>query len=391
MISFDEAYKIAISSARPVETENVNIGHALHRILAEDAVSDINMPPFNKSAMDGYACRRNDLTTELTVIETIPAGKTPLHSIGEKECAKIMTGGVVPEGADCVIMVEFTEITGDNRIRFTSQDTQNNICLKAEDVRKGDIVVRAGEIILPQHIAVLASIGCTQPLVSQKARVGIIATGNELVEPTERPNNAQIRNSNSGQLCAQVESMTCTAQYYGIAEDSRDTIGTVIGRAAEENNVIIVSGGVSAGDYDFVPPMLKENDFELLFEQVATKPGKPTVFGISDSAFCFGLPGNPVSTFILFEILVKPFLYRIMGYDFIPSSMPMRLKKQITRKKINRDSWIPVKQVSREEVEPVEYHGSGHVHSLVGADGMICIKHGTHELTKGTLVDVRHI
>ncbi|GAI98070.1 unnamed protein product, partial [marine sediment metagenome] len=195
-LKFEKAYEIVIGSACRLGVERVAISDnsALNRVLAEAVVSDIDMPPFNKSAMDGFACRRADLANELAITETIPAGSLPTKAIGPGQCARIMTGAVVPEGADCVIMVEYTENSGANRIRFTGTHTTDNICLKAEDIKKGDVVLQPGQIIKAQHIAVLASSGCVKPLVSLQPRVGIIATGDELVEPDKQPTACQIRN-----------------------------------------------------------------------------------------------------------------------------------------------------------------------------------------------------
>lgn len=391
MISFEEAYGIVMSCVRQTGSECVDITHALHRILAEDVKADTDMPPFNKSAMDGYACRRQDLRNELTVVETVQAGRTPKKSIGRNECAEIMTGAMVPEGADCVVMVEFTEQPTVNTIRFTGKETSNNICCKGEDIRQGDIVLHRGERIMGQHVALLATVGCVKPCVAHRPKVGIIATGDELVEPGAKPGNSQIRNSNSYQLCAQVASAGGMPEYYGIARDTGESIDSMVRTAAAENDVMIISGGVSVGKLDLVPGILRKNEFELLFEKIAIKPGMPTVFGRSDKMFCFGLPGNPVSTFVLFELLVKPFLYKMMGHDFRPFSVPMRLEKTISRKKTKRAAWIPVATDDTGGVVPVEYHGSAHIRALCDTDGLICVPAGVGEIAEGTIVDVRQI
>jgi len=227
-IPFDDAFEIVMGSARRLGTERVEIQRALNRILAEDVVSDMDVPPFNKSAMDGFACRRADLANELTVIETIPAGTPPQKAVGPNQCAKIMTGAVVPEGADCVIMVEHTESTGRNRVRFTRSRTETNICPRGEDIKRGDVVLGAGCKIGAQHIAVLASHGCVKPLVSSQPRVGIIATGNELVEPSRKPAFYQIRNSNGFQLAGQVEGAGAIATNYGIAVDTEEATDSMV-------------------------------------------------------------------------------------------------------------------------------------------------------------------
>ncbi|MDH4240275.1 MAG: molybdopterin molybdotransferase MoeA [Phycisphaerae bacterium] len=414
MLKFEDAFEIVMDSisGKPPGTERVDIDRALNRILAEDIASDMDIPPFNKSAMDGYACRRAELDNELTVIETIGAGYMPQKAIGRNQCSKIMTGAVVPEGADCVIMVEHTEKTSDNKIRFTpleirgakrkqkaknpltgfiGEHSTDNICFKGEDIKKGEVVVRGGIKISAQHIAVLASLGCTRPLVAIQPRVGIIATGSELVEPDRKPAACQIRNSNAFQLAAQVTSASATATNYGIAADTEEAIDSMFKKAAAENDVVIFSGGVSMGDYDLVPGILEKNNVRLLFEKVAVKPGRPTVFGVSNEIFCFGLPGNPVSTFIIFELFVKPFLFKMMGHNFKPVVSYGQLERTITSKKTERDSWLPVVFTENNEVAIIEYHGSAHINALSEADGLLCMPAGIAEIKEGTTVAVRQI
>jgi len=391
MIEFDKAFELVMGAARELDTERVGIDGALNRILAEDVTSDIDMPPFNKSAVDGFACRRCDLGNELTVVETICAGRLPTRRIGPGQCAKIMTGAPVPEGADCVVMVEYTKNTSADKIRFIGTETADNICPKAEDVKADDVLIRRGSIIGPQHIAVLAATGCVRPLVFRRPRVGIIATGNELVEPAVKPQGSQIRNSNSYQLLAQLQRAGAVPHYYGIAADSPIAIDSMLKKATADNDVVLLSGGVSMGDFDLVPGILRENGFKLLFEKVAIKPGKPTVFAVCKDKFCFGLPGNPVSTFVVFEVLVRPFLCRMMGGDSRPFTVPMRLEKTIRRHRTERMSWIPVKLTQHGGVVPVEYHGSAHINALCGADGITAIPIGVAEVKKGTTVNVRQI
>ena len=391
MLKFDDAFEIVINSARQLGTELVDIDLALNRVLAEDIASDMDIPPFNKSAMDGYACRRVDLENELTIIEIIPAGYMPQKAVGRNQCSKIMTGAVVPEGADCVIMVEYTEKTSDNKIRFTGAKTTNNICLKGEDIKKGEVVVRGGIKISAQHIAVLASLGCAEPLVAVQPRVGIIATGSELVDPNQKPAACQIRNSNAFQLAAQVTSGAAIATNYGIAADTEDAIDSMFKKATAENDVVIFSGGVSMGDYDLVPGILKKNNVKLLFEKIAVKPGRPTVFGVSNEIFYFGLPGNPVSTFTIFELFVKPFLFKMMGHNFKPIVSYGQLERTITSKKTERDSWLPVVFTENNKVAIIEYHGSAHINALSEADGILCIPTGIAEIKEGTTVAVRQI
>lgn len=391
MLTFEKALDTVLSSARPLGSERVDIADASNRILAENVKSDMNIPPFNKSAMDGYACRRMDLANELTVIETIPAGYVPTKALQANQCSKIMTGGMVPKGADCVIMKEYVETIVENTVRFIGEQTKDNICRQAENIKAGDIVLRKGTIISSQHIAVLASVGNTQPLVAAMPKIGVIATGDELVEPASQPEPSQIRNSNSFQLAAQIGNAGAIATNYGIAKDATNIIDSVFKKAARENNVVIISGGVSVGDFDFVPEMLRRNNIDLLFEKIAVKPGKPTVFGVSQEIYCFGLPGNPVSTFVLFEVLVKPFIYKLMGHVYKPLNVRMPMGERVTIKKAKRQKWLPVTITNEGTVKLVEYHGSAHISSLCSADGLISVDVGVTEVKADVPVSVRLI
>jgi len=391
MILLEEALQIVLNSARQVDSERVELTDAMGRVLAEDVKSDIDMPPFSRSSMDGYACRREDLANELKVIETIPAGTVPKKPVGANECSKIMTGSMVPVGADCVVMVEFTENAAADTIRFTGKKTTNNIRHKAEDIKAGEVALRKGTLLMPQHIAVLASVGDVRPVVAKRLAVGIISTGDELVEPQLKPGPSQIRNSNGSQLFVQLSNMGVVVRDYGIAKDTVGEIDSLFKKAIGQNDVVIVCGGVSVGDFDFVPEVLAQNNFDLLFEKVAVKPGKPTVFGISEKVYCFGLPGNPVSSFIVFELLIKPFLYKLMGHDYKHRDVRMPLAESVSRRNTKRKSWIPVIITDKYTAGAVEYHGSAHINALCGADGLINFDIGMAEIEKGTVVTVRLI
>jgi len=389
MIPFEQALQIVLDAARPLGSERVALSAALGRVLAQEVTSDIDMPPFDKATVDGYACRRVDLGETLTVVETTPAGAWPAQSIGPKQCAKIMTGAPVPRGADCVIMVELTQDAGSETVRFTGESTVDHIARKADDIIAGQVVLRKGSLIRPPHVASLASVGCSEPLVAKQPRVGLVAGGDELVEPGVRPGPSQIRNSNSAQLAAQLASVGAVVHDYGIVKDVAAEIDRVLSEALDENDVVLVSGGVSMGDLDLVPAVLRQNGVELLFEKIAVKPGKPTVFGVSERGFCFGLPGNPVSTLVTFELLVKPFLFRLMGHDYAPTIVQMRLDETIGRKDTERQSWTPVACTGPERVRPIDYHGSAHILALCEADGLVPIDVGVASVEKGTPVTVR--
>jgi molybdopterin molybdotransferase len=395
MITFQEAYKITMDHINTImETENVSLCDASGRILAEDIKADRDVPAFNRVAMDGYACRRQDIQNELLILETITAGKNPEKLIEENQCSKVMTGCPLPVGADMVFMKEYSEELAENRVKCTGTERQienNNFAPKGEDISTGDVVLTKGTFISPKHIGVMASVGCSEPHVVCQPIVGIIATGNEIVEPSNIPKNYQIRNSNSYQLITQVKQSGSIPKYYGIAEDTFESIYSILRRAENECDVILLSGGVSMGDFDLVPDVLKNNNYNILYDKVAVKPGKPTTFAVSPGTVCFGLPGNPVSTFVIFELLVKPFLYGLMGYKYLQSYLKLPLEKTISRKKVTRETYLPVKINNRGEIFPLDYHGSGHFHALSFADGLIKFSQGEKELKKGMIVNVRQI
>ena len=387
MISFEEAIETVLANTPAPVAEPVALKQANGRILLQEVKSDHDMPPFNKSAMDGYACRRADLPGPLHCLETIAAGAMPQYTINEGRCAKIMTGAILPEGADCVFMVEQSQILEDNTVRFTGENTNDNICFKGEDVKTGDVVLESGSLIRPGHITVLAAAGCVEPLVARQPRIGILSTGSELVPPSEPITGANIRETSGHQLLAQVSDCGCIPTFYGIIEDDRAKIADAIDRAVSENDVVLICGGSSAGDYDFVPDLLQQAGFGIAFDKVAIQPGKPLTFASGNGKTCFGMPGNPVSTFMTMETIVKPFLYRSMGHDFKAPVVRLKLGKSVARKKAGRMSFVPGHLVKPETVQKLDYHGSAHIHAMAHADGWIVFPIDSTELAEGSMVD----
>jgi len=388
MIEFEKAFEIVMKAARPMGMETVPLLQACGRVLREDILSDMDMPPFDKSAMDGYACRAADRDKPLRMVETIAAGQQPQKEIGPGECAKIMTGAMVPQGADCVVMVEHTKQEGD-LVHVTKKiDDRSNISSKAEDISVGDRVLSSGIVITPAEIAVLASVGCANVPVARQPRVGIIATGSELVEPDHKPGAVQMRNSNSYQLWAQVLRAGAVPQYFGIAPDERNATDRILKQAMTECDIILLSGGVSMGDFDFVPDILRQNGVKIKFDKVAVKPGKPTVFGVKDSHYVFGLPGNPVSTFVILEVLVRPFLLSLMGATPSPKMVKARLLKPAKRKTSDRVEYRPACLLADGTVHIPAYHGSAHIHAYAKANGMICFPVDVMAFEEGREIEV---
>ena len=393
-IAFNDALAVTLDSAnrngKAPRKERVALSASYGRILAENVVSDTDMPPFPKSAMDGYACRREDLASPLKVVGEVAAGEMPNIGVGPGECIRIMTGAPLPDGADFVVMVENTQLLEDAVVKVVGPASKSNICRQGEDVRTGDVVMKAGVRLTPAHLAMLAAVGVDMVPVYKAPVVGVIATGRELVAPGTAVSGAQIRNSNSFQTAAQILSAGAIPRTYGIVTDILNDTRHVIAEAKSECDVVIVSGGVSMGKYDLVPDALMAEGFDLQYTSVAMQPGKPTVFGISaDGKFCFGLPGNPVSALVVFELIVRPFLLKRMGHDYHPRIVRATLAGDFKRKKALRPISVPVRFVSPGEVAIVDYHGAAHIAAFCDAEGMVTIPKGVQRIEKGTAVDVR--
>jgi molybdopterin molybdotransferase len=275
-------------------------------------------------------------------------------------------------------------------IRIIGEDPHVNICFMGEDVKKGDKVLSSGTLIRPQETAILASIGKSRIHVYKLPRVGIIATGSELVQPGQILKQGQIYNSNSYSLAAQVKKTGAGILIHGVAVDREKDILTAVKSLLRSCDMILLSGGVSVGDYDLVPDVLKKLNVTVHFEKVAIKPGKPTLFGTRGQTFFFGVPGNPVSTFVIFEVLIKPLLYRMMGHTYVPVIIEGILGKPVKRKRTGRSTFIPV-LYDHGKVETIEYHGSAHIHALTRANGFIKIEKGVYEIPAGSKVNVRPI
>lgn len=391
MITFEKAFEIVMTSAFETDMETISFTDSDGRILAEDVFSDVEIPPFNRSAVDGYTCHKEDMHNELEVIETIQAGKEPLKKVGKNQCSKIMTGAMVPESCDIVFMVEESENLTSDIIRFTGKDSKKNISNKGEDVRKGDVVLKKRKFIKPQDIAVLASVGKTNVKVKKRPAVGIISTGDELVEPDSLPGISQIRNSNAYQLLTQINRSGGKGYYYGIAPDKKNVIFEMVRKAIAENDIVLLTGGVSMGDFDFIPEVLNQAGVKILFDKVNVQPGKPTIFGVHSKSLVFGLPGNPVSSFVQFETLVRPLISLMMGYVWKPIEQRLPMAASYLRKSPERMAWVPVLINENMEVVPVDFHGSAHISALPYSDGIIAIKSGIKSLEKGEIVNVRQV
>jgi len=382
MKSIQEAQDILVKNAKKLGKEIIPLSLSVQRVLATDVIADNDYPPFNKSIVDGYACKKEDLPGSLKIVSIIRAGKLQSNRVEKGQCIKIMTGAVVPQGADCVIRNEQVEDDGSGNIKVSETSKVDNISYLGEDKKKGEMILSKGSIISSKHVGSLASAGVHSVEVYQQPLVTVFSTGAELVEPEDIPGEGQIRNSNGAQLIAQLYSMGINGLYGGIADDDEAFMEVELARSIENFNGIIISGGVSEGDFDFVPGVLQKMGFKILFHKLKVKPGKPALFAMKNDKFCFGLPGNPVSSFVQFEILVKPYLYALMGHEYKPVYLKFRVGENISIENTTVENYIPVGLNDEGEIVKIEYNNSGHVFALNDAFGLLHVPIGTSGFKK---------
>ena len=315
MISIHEAIDTVIGAVRPLPAEEVPLLEALGRATATEIVSPEAVPSFDNSAMDGYAVRGAELEAgrrEFRVVVDIPAGRWVGEEVGAGDAAKIMTGAPLPPGVDTVVQVEYTEQHGETLVVTAPVQPGANVRLAAEDVAVGDVLFARGARLGPAEIGLLASVSCDHVAVARRPRVAILATGSELRLPGQALAPGQIRNSNSFTAYGQVLAAGGEPVLLGIARDDLDETRRLLAEALQ-HDVVITSGGVSVGEYDFVKQVQDELGVERLFWGVATKPGKPLAFGTRGDTLVFGVPGNPVAAMVSFEMYVRPALLALQG------------------------------------------------------------------------------
>ena len=400
MIPMDEAVRIVLEHTRTVDAISADLMDSLGRVLAEDVASDVDMPPFDKSMMDGYAVFGEDLREAsaerpavLEVIEEIPAGTVPKKHVSGGQAARIMTGAPIPEGADSVVMVEDTADEADGkRVKvFEPTEIGENVIPLGEDLRQGQVVLRSGKVIRPPEVGILASVGAVTVAVYRQPTVAVIATGSEVVEPKNRPEPGQIRNSNAYSMMAQVERAGAKAQYLGIVEDRESDLERVIAEGLGACDVVLLSGGVSAGVYDLVQTAMRACGVEVLFERIRMKPGKPLTFGVRGNQLVFGLPGNPVSAVVGLELLVRPAIRKMQEMEEIHRPIVRGILTEGFRQTPGRKQYVPALCKAHNgvwETRWVGHHGSGDLFSLSRANSLFVVEAEIERLNEGDAVDV---
>jgi molybdopterin molybdotransferase len=391
VLTVEEAQQRVLDEVRALEDEVVTLINAQGRVLREDVAAPIDLPQGDNSAMDGYALRVEDVPGSLRVIEDIAAGHGPRLRVERGTASRIMTGALIPEGADAVAQVEITD-GGREVVQIHEAVARGtNVRRRGDDMRAGEIILRAGTPIRAAEVGVLASVGKTKVRVGRQPRIAILATGDEIVEIDRTPAFGQVANSNSYALAALAREAGALPQIRGIVRDDRDaTIAAIEG--ALDSDFIVSSGGVSVGAYDFVKDALDALGAETKFWRVAMKPGKPVVLSRVRERLFFGLPGNPVSSMVAFILFVAPSIRKAMGQtaNLFAPAVRMRAGASL-RSKGDRRSYLRVRVVARDGelvAHPMPSQGSHISTSMLGANGFAFLETGTLHVNENDQINV---
>lgn len=386
------ALSVSLAERRPA-AELLPLREARGRILYGDVFCNADVPAFNRSTMDGYAVRARDTfgasasqPCMLRICGAIKMGKPAALSLSPGACAAIPTGGMLPEGADAVIPVEYTEEDG---LGFCFAEKAvgpgENVTRRGDDAAAGALLAQAGTALHPRQIGLLSAAGITEASVCAKPRAGILSTGNELVPPERAPGPGEIRDVNGGMLCAMLTEMGCASVFYGVIPDEPAALAAALRRAAAENDFLVLSGGSSAGDADLTAGILAEKG-ELLAHGIAVKPGKPTVLGRFDGKPVFGLPGHPAAAYFVADALIRPFLEAMLRTTFPERTVRAVLKDNISSNH-GRGEFVCVRL---SEGAAVPYYGKSGVISLLSqCDGYLYVPRDAEGFPDGKEVEVR--
>lgn len=394
MISVKQAIDICLNQTAVSEPKTVSILDAAGFILGEDIHSDVAMPPFDKSTMDGYALQSGDVgnaPATLEVVGVIPAGSFPEFEIHSGQAAKIMTGAPIPKGADAVQIVEKTEALENRKVKIVEPVAwRKNISPESEILSVDEKVLTRGTYISPAVIGLLAAVGKDRVQIYRRPQAAILVTGDELVEIDQKPRAGQIRNSNGYALYHQVRSCGAMPQPLGIAPDQKDALRKKIAEGLK-CDVLLISGGVSMGDLDFVEEVFAQLGVTVFFDAVNIKPGKPTVFGKKDATLIFGLPGNPVSASTIFELMAKPALRKIMGFTQVQNIRLAALATNDFDSKTRRENYAPAWTFIEENkihTSVLASRGSSDIVAFAKSNSFAVIPGDRQQVHRGELIDV---
>ena len=394
MITVEKALKIVARETKTLKSERISLCDSIGRVIAEDIVADSDMPPFNRSQMDGYAVRAVDTEKSpvtLRLVGESAAGRGWHKSLRSGEAVRIMTGAPVPNGADAVQKIELTVECGDSVTINEPTSTGRFIVPKGKEIKKGMVVLNTGSVVTANNIAVPAAFGYAKVKVAKRPRVAILSTGSEIVDVSKRPKRDQIRNSNSLMLRALAEQAGAEATILPHVGDEISDLKSQISDAARSSDVLITTGGVSVGKYDLTKLALRELGAEMLFERVRLKPGKPTVFAKLKKTAVFALPGNPVSATVTFHLFVRSMLLGMQRASCPTLKTGEAVALGNFKATPERDAYMPGKlgtdDSGRLTVVPIDFHGSSDFIGFASADVLVRIKRG-FRFTTGDVVPV---
>lgn len=397
MISVAEAIGIILEQTRPLAAERINLADALGRVLAENIIADSDLPPFDRAQMDGFAVRAADTEetpARLRVVGEAAAGRGFAGAIRANEAARIMTGAPVPEGADSVQQVEHTRPADDGvSVDILKRVAPGQFIIKrASETERGTEVLAAGEQITAARMAVLASFGYAMVSVGRRPRVAVLATGSELVGVEEKPDADKIRDSNTYALAAYAALAGARVERLPLAGDDSDLLQKMIADAAARSDAIIISGGVSMGDYDFTKPALRSLGAEIFFERVRLRPGKPTVFARLGECLIFGLPGNPVSVSVTFNLFARTSLRAMQGTRDAAMIEEQAVLARAVKRAAERVSYLPCTLTTSEDghliAETLRWGGSSDFVAFARATALVIVPAGESEMEAGAKVKV---
>jgi molybdopterin molybdotransferase len=396
MLTHEQARQTVIEHLQtkksPRATTVVSVWEALGYVLAQNIKTDRAYPPFDRATRDGYAVRASDATNgaDLRCAGEIKAGDTATTPLARWTCVQIMTGAALPPGSDAVVMLEHVQREGDN-IRF-DRDTRpgQNFVPRASEAKSGQVILTPGTRLGFAEVALAAQVGQTELLCAAKPRIAILSTGDEIVLVDQKPGPFQIRNSNSVSLAAQTKLAGGEPILLGNAPDRADILRTKIERGLRED-VLVISGGVSMGKYDLVEMVLKDLGAEFFFDAVAIRPGKPAVFGRCRDTYVFGLPGNPISTMVTFELLVTAAIDLLNGAPARALPIVQAQLSEPVREKPGLTHFLPARvqwPASAPEVKPLPWQGSGDVAALARANCFLIVPPDREEMSAGAIVSI---
>jgi molybdopterin molybdotransferase len=389
LLTIDEAQSLILERIRPLGPERVALADAGGRVLAETAAAAVDLPPFASSAMDGFALSSEDTPGRLPVVERIAAGRPASRELRAGEAMAIATGGVVPDGADAVIPFEYV-VENENTIKVSDRvDAGACVRPRGGDIHAGDPVVEAGARLGPAHLGALAAAGVPEVTCAARPRASVLTTGTELRSPGEPLGPGEVYEANGLILATQLASAGALPQRLAAVADDEDAHRKALARGLEAD-VLVTSGGVSVGPHDLVRRIEAELGVEEVFWRVAVKPGKPVAFGVRGTTLVFGLPGNPVSSLVGFELFVRPAVLALQGYsDPLPRFQPGRLAAALERNAA-RDELVRARTRARDEgwveLEPLTGQESHMIARAAGADALVLVPRGEGELESGSAV-----